>query len=416
MTARRFFKVEEVERDLLNCETPYCIGATLKNGVIEGGFSEENTYTAGISEMVEAASLYEAGGIVGISSGGTVGLFLCEDATENMRLAQIPARHPIILPQIKNRGGEYRIDVIGNSRILSMVDGAQEMVNRTLSLSCGVIHCDRLFGADEDEGLKLKWSGTEGVKDWSESIDGAGSVILSPVGGYITGICSLGDYLYLIREGGITRFSANGSPENFKEMPPIYPMEGIEARSVRVIGRYIYFLKGNEVYRFNGGNYEKIPSPLSYDLGEYFSTSAVLNRYFAVCGTSIKLGRNALYLYDGLKDAWQIVDTPAQYAFSDDISMLVSTDTTLRRLVTGGNYAVELGDFAVNGFARKLLKRVEVDCEGDVKLEIYNGRNVRAVACKTGKIKLNMRGESFNFTFKGSGKVRSAKAVWEVRS
>ena len=287
----------------------------------------------------------------------------------------------------------------------------------TQNLSCGVMRCGRLFGADADKPYVLKWSGRLGFADWVESISGAGRLGLEADGGYIIDLFDFEDALIILRENSVMRYSVYGDPENFRKISSV-TVPKVFKHSAAIAGDSLLFVTQGGLMRYRGGKVEKVDGLISDDMISAHSCVVHDGRYYFVCGLSRGLNRNVIYAYDFIDDCYEIIDKNVDFISQDGESAVAYTSVNIFRMTFDNefeNYSVTTGNINFGTTKRKLATMLEVDCDEGVKAYVYNGSDRVRLGYVKGRVRLNIRGTDFRVIFESQkGVVRSAKLTAEV--
>ena len=155
-------------------------------------------------------------------------------------------------------GKEYY--ALTSSGLVCLGEGA---VSGAPAGSAAAFFGERLFIAS---GETLFYSAPLAPKDWTQSADGAGSVVLPSVGGNILKLLPDRGRLLLFRERGVTALSAPGDFLGFKAEELPCAVEGLMPSSVARCGSRVLFcskegifsLKGETLSRLSGCGEERI--------------------------------------------------------------------------------------------------------------------------------------------------------------
>lgn len=283
-------------------------------------------------------------------------------------------------------------------------------------LRCGVIKNGRLFGISKSDPFVLCWSGEGGWNDWTKGLSGSGSMRLMPPCGEGLEVFACGGELVVLCKKCIVRFSAGGNPEDFK-VEDIIPVPEVVENSACVIGDGLLFFTVFGLMRYGGGKVVRQEGAITEEMQSLTHSMAYDNRYYFACGTPKGSSENRVYVYDTFKGLYQTVDVSAYFLARDTTSVLAYTSSYLFRITDEGtgSFSVEIPQFDFGIRGRKLFKTLEMDCDDDVTVEIFDGRHTSRYALLPKRKKLNIRGESFNIKISGkTGAVRSAYVTAEV--
>lgn len=401
-----FPKSKTVKADLLKKNGGVEISCKLQQNAIHPAlFAQRAAYTQATG-ITFAGYTPHGGGLVIVAGGRTYLLY----NSSFVQLAAVAASSPFL-----TEGGDmasHASMLILDSNCVYMQASAHTVRSFSGNLACGVTRCGRLFGADLSDGYMLKWSGESGINDWAEGISGAGRVYLDRTGGKVLNMFNFEDKIVLVREHGVGTFSAYGTPENFSVgatalLPSIYK------NTAAIVGNKLFVCAADGVYAYGGGKVEKFSFNLADDIGQVFYATAYLGRYYIVCARSKVLLRKVLYVIDISEKHAYIVDLAAEVATGGDL-LYAFTTSAAYTLAEGGTFKYLCGSEDFGTSAKKVLKYIDVDCDGAVTLQVSNGTYTRTFSSVKRRAKVRMSGQSFTVTITGSSKVRSLTACAEV--
>ncbi len=309
----------------------------------------------------------------------------------------------------------YRAFVVGKDGAFVHMGMSNMGVVMQLNLTCGILHCGRLFGGDSTDAFKFRWSGEGGSFDWEESISGAGWAYPDAAPGKIQGIVELDGKLILVRANGLTTVSAYGTPENFAIGRDFFVPE-IIAKTAAVVGGKLYFIAKGGLYRFIGSAVERVDDLLLSAVSSPVFGCAFGALYVVGCSHASLDG--ALYVYDTAASVSHLCSVPsAPTACCAAADLVVYGGGTSYKMERGGSqYTFESGKLDFGTEDCKVLERLAVDCDNDVEITISNGENSRIFGGVRGMLRPNMRGAAFHITVKGDCEIRSLTAYAEVPS
>lgn len=279
------------------------------------------------------------------------------------------------------------------------------------NLACGAFHCGRLFGADLDDGYKLRWSGEGGALDWEEKINGAGWVLLCPELGEILNVAEFGEKIIALRRRGVSVITAHGSPENFKVESEVFSYSELCKDTVQIVRGRLFFFRKSGLCEYSGGKILSIANGLAED---FFSPacSAATDEYYFAGGNSMALG-DAVFAYDAADDCAFLMNASAE-KIAAGRSVFCYADGKCCELVPDGEFTFSCGNINFGSHGKKTLKSVIIDGGGDYSLTVTNGVFARSFNAAKGKTRLNMCGRSFKITVSGSKRINSFTAEAEV--
>lgn len=295
--------------------------------------------------------------------------------------------------------GKYAVAHDGNS-FTSFEYGA--------NLSCGVMHCGRLFGADADDGLTLRWSGEGGVRDWERGLYKSGYLKLDPELGIILDLVEYGGRIVAVRRFGLTVFNMFGNAENFAVASNIPVHCKIYGGTAKAAGNKLYFFTECGLKEFDGGAAAEVKHVYAGELHSPACAAAWDGKYFLSCG--VKVGR-AVFCYDGERAA--LIDAEADCMCSADRLYIFNSSGGFT-LEEGGNYTYRSRELFFGTQKYKTLCKLFID--GTADITVSNGRISRVFVGARGVVRPRLRGKSFTFTLSGKGEVKSLIAEAEVLS
>lgn len=388
------------------------VACTLKEGVLSPSLAAVNTYAKPVTDLVHLRTSAVGGAFIAYIGAGNFCFGLPSNATVVMPIPGVyKASSPFSLEVREGANGEAVL--FTDDRYLRMRNASYYVGAFEGNLSCGVMHCGRMFGGDRTNGYIFKWSGQGGYIDWQQGISGAGQVYLDPQGGTIRDVFDFEEKLVILRERGLTQFTADGNPENFR-LGETIGLPAVYAKTAAKTAGCILFCTVDGLYRYKNGKAEKLKGLITNDMTAPVCAYSDGARYYFVSGTSAFLKRKVVYMYDALDDIYTVIDAPAYYISADTTSVIAYAENAVYRL-TGSDYSYfcAAADFGTK--KRKLLREIEAETEGEVTAALSNGKYTRKITLTAGKTRLNMRGKEFTVTLSGTGVVRSLKITAEVR-
>lgn len=130
---------------------------------------------------------------------------------------------------------------------------------KNLHLTSLCSHYERLFATTSTNKRQVRFSKDFDITNWDETSDAGGFIELVDDRGNINKVLSLNDYVYLIRDFGISRLSAYGDQSEFSVTHICHTSNIIYANTATVCGDRIvylatdglYYCVGSNVYKFN---------------------------------------------------------------------------------------------------------------------------------------------------------------------
>lgn len=338
------------------------------------------------------------------------GVYESPQGSAFFNISSVAGQTPVVLEDWHNEAmrsvvfNEVRCVFYDGSTVTTNIHGGKR-------LSCAVMHCGRLFGADSNDGYLLRWSGEDGVLDWYESISGAGWGYLRPECGRILNLLPYGEKIAAVREFGVSEISAYGTPENFKLSVGESFFAGICKNSAASVGGKIYFLTGAGLCSYSG-NISRVIHSLDGDVSQPVCCASTGGLYL-LGAQSKALGGSAILVYDVADGTDYLIDcAPEALCVGPEILALGGGQSYVLRAAE--EFAYKSGVFDFGTPYKKVLNCVTVDCDLPCDFEVSNGDISRRFTGVKGVVKLNMNGRRFTVTLKGKAKVRSLCAGAEV--
>lgn len=130
---------------------------------------------------------------------------------------------------------------------------------KNLHLTSLCSHYERLFATTSTNKRQVRFSKDFDITNWEETSDAGGFIELVDDRGNINKVLSLNDYVYLIRDFGISRLSAYGDQSEFSVTHICQTSNVIYANTATVCGDRIvylatdglYYCVGSSVYKYN---------------------------------------------------------------------------------------------------------------------------------------------------------------------
>ena len=319
------------------------------------------------------------------------------------------AKSPSMVEMVSD--GEPAAYVIGDTSYLYIGKNHYTQPFNGAVYSC-VVKNGRIFGIDNSDPYKIKWSGEGGIDDWEEGISGAGWTTVQYGYGEILNLIVYKDKIVVVRKHGLTFLSAYGAPENFKlsyletKLPEIYQ------NTAAVVGDKLAFYTEDGLYFYDGNKVEKCAAGLAEEMVSPTTASAANGKYY-LCGKSKTNRDKEILVYDARLNAAYLIPVAAN-TVSVGEKIYAYGDSYEYRLEEGGVFAFTSGELTFSSTKEKLLKEVIFDCEEDVALEVSNGVSCNILGGVRGKYRPNMRGKSFTIKVSGTEKINGVYAVAEV--
>lgn len=345
--------------------------------------------------------LYADGAVYSSKSGATFA-----------KLASLVARSPFIVEERTESGVQ---SVIAGDAVAILHTGEYQTAKPFEgNLSCGVIKCGRLFGADLSDGLMLRWSGEGGALDWLGNVSGAGWVYPAGGLGKILNVAELDGKLFAVRENGLTRVNANGTPENFAVERHFY-VPSVCGQTVAAVGSSLYFCTAHGLYSYAGGGVKRLDDRLFDGMVSILFGAAFGNKYL-VCGRHERFEENVVYVYDADGQISYLCSAPATAVCAASEAFAYGGGRAYALTEGGAAYRFYSGALTFGTVRNKVLEKLTVVADEGVDVRVSDGVNSRIFGGVRGEVRLNMRSSVFHITVEGNAKVVSLTATAEVEN
>ncbi len=209
-----------------------------------------------------------------------------------------------------NHYGEDSVIFCSKTDNMVLWDGenAPETIIDAPSIVSCVIHKERCFAIVENEPYTLWFSDDLDPTNWSVGLLDAGFIKMADGRGKLIKLVSFGGYLYIFRERGISRLTANGSQEDFY-LTNLFTSSGkILKDTITLCGDRIVFVATDGVYSFDGSTTSRILEKLGdlfvgskdsfgcYFDGKYYLATKI--DFFDTAYDDCELKNNMLFAYD----------------------------------------------------------------------------------------------------------------------
>lgn len=171
----------------------------------------------------------------------------------------------VVCPLMKDGTAQFALFTT-HGFVLVNADTTYNVIIEKDTVAAGAYFRHRVF-----VGMKngiLKYSAPEDFTNFTESVEGGGSIRLPDGGGEIIAIKVFDDALYVFFQSGIIRLNVGGDPCEFYAEKIPYSGGDIFARTVCVCDHVIYFLTVNGVYRLQGKKAERLELGMTFPLKE----------------------------------------------------------------------------------------------------------------------------------------------------
>lgn len=307
------------------------------------------------------------------------------------------AASPFMVEDYRN-GTEETVIIAGNTAA-TYWNNTFLAIDLGFSLSCGAVHCGRLFGGD---GLVLRWSGTNNIADKSEGLHGCGQLKLDPARGNILDLKVFGGKLVAVREYGLTVLSMYGSPENFSVDITDTDCDKIFRNTACVVGDKLYFYSSSGLKYFDG--VKICAQQIKHSVTEAKCCAEYAGRYFVA-------GKNGILCVDISDGDSCLLSESADSMFVKD-GVYICNERGLHRLEDGGKFFFKSG--AIDFGTGRLKTVTKIDVRGKADIKIISGGFTRIFTGASGAIHPHLRGRSFYIEAEGEGALDGVEIEAEV--
>lgn len=131
-------------------------------------------------------------------------------------------------------------------------NGTPSKIENTLNLTSICLHYERLFATVGGRRNLVRFSEEMDLTEWEESATQGGFIELLDERGQCNKLISFNDYVYIIREHGISRLSAYGDQSSFSVSHLFVSADKIYENTAILCGNRIIFVANDGLYSFNG--------------------------------------------------------------------------------------------------------------------------------------------------------------------
>lgn len=279
-------------------------------------------------------------------------------------------------------------------------------------VSDGAVKNGRLFAVDTENAFKLRWSGGGDGADWTEGVDGAGSVCIDGARGGILNVVPYKQKLALLCGQGIALFNAYGNPENFKLQYIDGLIKDVVKNSACVAGGKLIFWADGGLYSFDGVNAGKLGLNLN-DKPQDITQAKGLGSEYYMLAKSTFLNRRVIYVINVKEQSWYVIDLPAVTLYENG-RMHAFTEDGHYALTYGNAYTYYSGEFNFGTCAKKALTAIHFGCESSVNVSVFADGRERGFTGAEAYCRPKLRGKSFKTVIGGKGIIKGLKAYAEV--
>lgn len=354
-------------------------------------------------------AFFHCGGKIGFLSAGHRA-YLYNEGSKSFALERyFGVENAVVSAQ--DAAGDYHVYFCGEKGVFvydEMKGMVEVLEGEYLPVACAFQ--GRIFTARADE---LVYSAPFDVGDFSESIDGGGSIVLPSDTGKIVAFAAVSSALYVFCEYGIWKLTAAGSARDFRLEKVGYThgkiLGGSACAAACSGGEKVFFFTENGICKLENSSVEKICENLAFSVkseGQVckyaYLDGKVIYAYQTPTGTveSLVIDAETEKGYPCFA-AQGVSNVQGQtIAVVDGVLCLLKTDLPLpaSRIAEA---AIEKFDFQISGV--KTLRSLRVFGEGKITVSVGNGRRTKTFDLQTengiAKADVKLRGEYFRLRF-----------------
>lgn len=165
--------------------------------------------------------------------------------------------------------------------------GAPEKINNTLNLTSVCVHYERLFATVSGRKDMVRFSDDFNIQNWDETPEEGGFIQLVDERGTCNKVISFNDYVYIIREHGISRLSAYGDQSQYSVSHLFLCTDKIYENTAILCGDRILMVCSDGLYAFNGYSAQKYDLKINkmFDKSKLHNATACFfnGKYYLSC-------------------------------------------------------------------------------------------------------------------------------------
>ena len=207
------------------------------------------------------------------------------DAMEDFVEAEVTMdAEPVILTYMYN--GRETAVICSPKDTMYIWNGTPTPVDseKALHLSSMCSHYERIFASSSDNKNEIRFSQDFDITNWEESSEAGGFIQLVDERGYINKLISFNDYVYIIRDYGISRLSAYGDQSEFSVTHINLTSNRIYGNTAVLCGDRIIMLTSSGLYYCAGSSLYKYDFPINSlinkDMMEYAKACYYDGKYY----------------------------------------------------------------------------------------------------------------------------------------
>ena len=189
-----------------------------------------------------------------------------------------------------NLNGEDVLIISSPDGSMGYINGASEYVSCETTenqpdILDMAIHYERLFAVGVKQPRRLYFSDDLDPTNWNISLDDAGFIDFSDERGDLKRVFSFNNYLYVLREYGISKVSAFGDQEQFYTSHCYTANTKIYEKTACLCGDVLIFLARDGLYSFDGININKISINIDNMFGDNTHANSCFynGKYYLAC-------------------------------------------------------------------------------------------------------------------------------------
>ena len=396
--------MKKAEFDLIADKNAVAVNCIVSDGVVRPTLCP--AYLGSVPENIIFAAHAEGAGKFFICTPASV--YSSEDGQNFNLLCTFSSDKPFLL---EDMDGDMRRAMIvsGANAVICNASGVAQVKPFGAKLSCAAVHSGRIFGADADDSLKLRWSDGSGADGWVEGLYAAGYLNLDASYGGVLDVINFGANLLLVREYGLTLLTAGGAPETFSVKFCDLPSDRIYKNTAAVAGEKLFFFTVSGLHCFDGSKISKVKHRFTHDISAPVRAAAHGGRYFLSCH-SLSQG-SIVFCYDTAEEEGFVLNISADAMCAAGGVYFYNAEGAYKAEEGGRFFFTAQADFGTG--KRKTVTEIFIDCES-ADVEISNGKVARSFTGVSGNIRPCLRGEKFTVKVAAANPVKKLTATAEV--
>lgn len=271
--------------------------------------------------------------------------------------------------------------------------------------SCGIMHCGRLFGADE---CTLTWSSPDDYFDGELSLDKSGYAELDHARGEVLSLVVYKGKLIAVRKRGLTVISAYESPEKFSVDFTDTDCDDIIDNTAQVVGGKLFFYTASGLKVFDGTKISAYETSHALEIPGFSATDG---QYYYVSGYSEEIDDDGILCVNASNGESCITREFAGHVYFKSTLQYISGDEHGQFIGTG-TFCFNSG--AINFGTDKPKTVTEIKVTGSARICVDNGRFKRKFTITDGIVRPRLRGRQFKITVESESRVSELTVTAEV--